>query len=111
MTSKEEKNAAVIFKEKRTNQILLSNDKNKTTWKKNIFYWSTSGSFIYRHHVQERQEMYVPRDICFPTPLKYLAVVRRAHTALDVLQECQIDEYWNVDVDLQRTGPWTGSLF
>ena len=46
-------NTAVIFKEERMNQILQSNNKSKANWKQNNDFWSISGSFIYRHHVQE----------------------------------------------------------
>ena len=44
----------------------------------------------------------------FPIPLKYIDVVRRTNTALDVLQEGHIYDYWNVDGDRQLSGPWTG---
>ena len=29
------------------------------------------------------------------------------HTTLDVLQDCQIDEFWNVDGDRILSGQWT----
>ena len=32
-------------------------------------FWSMSGSFIYRHHVEPRVKLYSPRDESFPFPL------------------------------------------
>ena len=33
-------------------------------------FWSMSGSFIYRHHVEPRVKLYLPREESFPIPLK-----------------------------------------
>ena len=60
-------------------------------------FWSMSGSFIYRHHVEPRVELYSPREESFPIPLKYIDVTRTTHTNLDVKQEKPIDDYWNID--------------
>ena len=35
-------------------------------------FWSMSGSFIYRHHVEPRVKLYSPREESFPVPLKYI---------------------------------------
>ena len=59
-------------------------------------FWSMSGSFIYRHHVEPRVKLYSPREESFPIPLKYIDVSRTTHTNLDVKQERRIDDYWNV---------------
>ena len=32
-------------------------------------FWSMSGNFIYRHHVEPRVELYVPKEESFPIPL------------------------------------------
>ena len=56
-------------------------------------FWSMSGSFIYRHHVEPRVKLYSPREESFPIPLKYIDVSRTAHTNLDVKQEKRIDDY------------------
>ena len=48
-------------------------------------FWSISRSFIYRHHLQERQTLCVPQESSFPVPLKYIDVVRQTHATLDVL--------------------------
>ena len=43
-------------------------------------FWSMSGSFIYRHHVEPRVKLYSPREESFPIPLKYIDVTRATHT-------------------------------
>ena len=48
-------------------------------------FWSITGDFIYRHNVEPRVELYVPREESFPIPLKYIDVTRNTHTSLDVL--------------------------
>ena len=58
-------------------------------------FWSMSGSFIYRHHVEPRVKLYSPREESFPIPLKYIDVSRTTHTNLDVTQERRIDDCWN----------------
>ena len=39
-------------------------------------FWSMSGSFIYRHHVEPRVTLYSPREESFPIPLKYIDLTR-----------------------------------
>ena len=43
-------------------------------------FWSMSGSFIYRHHVEPRVKLYSPREESFPIPMKHIDVTRTAHT-------------------------------
>ena len=43
-------------------------------------FWSMSGSFIYRHHVEPRVKLYSPREESFPIPLKYSDVSGTTHT-------------------------------
>ena len=50
-------------------------------------FWSMSGNFIYRHHVEPRVKFYSPREESFPIPLKYIDVSRTTRTNLDVKQE------------------------
>ena len=71
-------------------------------------FWSMSGSFIYRHHVEPRVKLYSPREESFPVPLKYIDVSRTTHTNLDVKQEKRIDDYWNIDGSPDLSDPWTG---
>ena len=67
-----------------------------------------SGSFIYRHHVEPRVELYSPREESFPIPLKYIDVSRIALSNLDVKQENRIDDYWNIDGSRDLSDSWTG---
>ena len=71
-------------------------------------FWSMSGSFIYRHHVEPRVELYSPREESFPIPLKYIDVTRTTHTNLDVKLGKRIDDYWNIDGSRDLSDPWTG---
>ena len=71
-------------------------------------FWSTSGSFMYRHHVEPRVKLYSPREVSFSIPLKYIDVTRTTHTNLDVKQEKRIDDYWNIDGSRDLSDPWTG---
>ena len=71
---------------------------------------SVSGSFIYRQHVPERQKLHVPQESSFLVPLKYIDVVKRTYTAWDVLQECQLDDYWNFDCDRMLSGDLLNSF-
>ena len=72
-------------------------------------FWSMSGSFIYRHHVEPRVKLYSPREEeSFLIPLKYIDVSRTTHTNLDVKLEKRIDDYWNIDGSRDLSDPWTG---
>ena len=74
-------------------------------------FWSIQGDFIYRHHVEPRVQLYVPKEETFPIPLKYIDVTRSTHTDLDVLQEKRIDDYWNVDSNKHLPYSWRDSGF
>ena len=71
-------------------------------------FWSMSGNFKNRHHVEPRVKLYSPREESFPIPLKYIDVSRTTHTNLDVKQEKRIDDYWNIDGSRDLSDPWTG---
>ena len=71
-------------------------------------FWSMSGNFIYRHHVEPRVKLYSPREESFPIPQKFIDVSRTTHTNLDVKQEKRIDDYWNIDGSRDLSDPWTG---
>ena len=71
-------------------------------------FWSMSGSFIYRHHVEPRVKLYSPGEESFPIPQKYIDVSRTTHTNLDVFQESRIDDFWNIDGSRDLSDPWTG---
>ena len=70
--------------------------------------WSITGNFIYRHHVEARVKLYMPREESFPIPLKYIDVTRNTHTSLAVMLEKHIDDYWNVDGERELSDAWTG---
>ena len=42
-------------------------------------FWSMSGNFIYRHHVEPRVKLHSAREESFPIPLKYIDVSRATH--------------------------------
>ena len=71
-------------------------------------FWSMSGNFVYRHHVEPRVKLYSPREESFPIPLKYIDVSRTTHTNFDVKQERRIDDYWNIDWSIDLSDCWTG---
>ena len=71
-------------------------------------FWSMSGNFIYRHHVEPRVKLYSPREESFPIPLKYTDVSTTTHTNLDVKQERRIDDCWNIDGSRDLSDYWTG---
>ena len=73
----------------------------------NVF-WSMSGNFIYRHHVEPRVKLYSPREESFPIPLKNIDVSRSTQTNLDVKKERRIDDYWNIDGSRNVFDSWTG---
>ena len=76
-------------------------------------FWSMSGNFIYRHHVEPRVKLYSPREESFPIPLKYIGVSRTTHTNLDVKQEKRIDDgqvslkllHWKKNLQTDICGP------
>ena len=70
-------------------------------------FWFISGDFIYRHHVEPRVKLYVPREESFLIPLKYIDVTRTTDTSLDVLLAKQKDN-WNVDGDRKLPDARTG---
>ena len=61
-------------------------------------FWSIERNFIYRHHVQPRVQLNVPKEEAFQIPLKYIDVTRTTHINLGVLQESRIHDYWNVRI-------------
>ena len=71
-------------------------------------FWSMSGNFIFRHHVEPRVKLYSPREESFPIPLKYIDVSGTTHTNLDVKQEKRIDDYRNIDGSRDLSDYWTG---
>ena len=58
-------------------------------------YCSIKGNHICRHHVEPRVKIYVSKEESLPIPLRYIDVVRRRNTTLDV--ESRKTDDWNVD--------------
>ena len=71
-------------------------------------FWSMSGNFTYRHHVEPRVKLYSPTEESFFIPLKYIDESRTTRTNLDVKQERRIDDYWNIDGSRDLSDSWTG---
>ena len=71
-------------------------------------FWSMTGDFIYRHHVEPGVKLYMPREESFRNSLKYIDVSRITHTSLNALLEKQIDDYWNVDGERELSDAGTG---
>ena len=71
-------------------------------------FWSMSGNFKNRHHVEPRVKLYSPREESFPIPLKCIDVSRTTQTNLDVMRESRLDDYWNIDGSRDVSDPWTG---
>ena len=73
-------------------------------------FWSMSGNYLYRHHVEPRVKLYVPRERTFPIPLKYIDVTRATSASLDVMLEKNVDDNWNVDGDRELSDTWTSFI-
>ena len=71
-------------------------------------FWYSSGKYIYRHHVEPRGKLFVPREESFLVPLKYINVSRVTRTTLDVMLESCIDDYWKGKGDRDLSDAWTG---
>ena len=53
-------------------------------------------------------KLYVPEEEPLPTPMRYIDVVRRTHTTLNVLPETHAEDYWNVNGDRNLSEPCAG---
>ena len=51
-------------------------------------FWSISGEFIFRHHVEPRVKLYVPREETFPVPMKYIDVTGTTYRSLELSDAC-----------------------
>ena len=71
-------------------------------------FWTVTGEFIYRHHVEHRVKLYVPKEESFPIPLKYIDVARSTNTSLDVILGENIEDCWNVDGEKELSDAWKG---
>ena len=69
-------------------------------------FWTMSGNFIFRHHVEPRVKLYSPREESFPIPLRYIDVTRATSTTLDVMLERRMDDYWNIEGNRDLSDSW-----
>ena len=60
-------------------------------------FWSISGNHIFRHHVDQRVRLCVPKDSQADDPTLY------------VYNESRKDDSWNVDGNRELSGSWKGS--
>ena len=72
---------------------LLQEDSTRDDEEAKSDFWTIRREFIYRHHVEPRVKVYMPKEESFPIPLKYIDVTRTTHTSLDVMLEKQIEDY------------------
>ena len=70
-------------------------------------FWSMSGNFKNRHHVEPRVKLYSPREESFPITLKYIDVTRNTHH-WKYCWTIFFDDYWNVDGERELSDAWTG---
>ena len=77
-------------------------------------FWFISGDSVYRHHVEPRVKLHVPKEESFLVPLKYIDVSRTTHTQRWTL--CW-RKYWrflergwreNYHRDRELSDTWTG---
>ena len=84
---------------------------HKTHCRVTVKHETTSGRFqetiIYRHHIEPRVKLHVPREVSFPIPLRYIAVTRAASTTFNVMIERRIDDYWNIERNRDLSDAWT----
>ena len=77
--------------ENQTNSLLqptpLQDDSARDDAEAKNDFWSVTGDFRNRHHVEPRVKLYMPKEESFPVPLKYIDVTRTTHTSLHVLLE------------------------
>ena len=97
------KSIEMICREMRTDLFQQDNSQRMTLKQETMFgvllFWVS--------HVLNQEMKYVPKERSFPTPLKYFEFFSRTSTTLDVLLECRMDDYWNVDGDRELLVPGT----
>ena len=93
---------------------VLQDDSTRDNAEAKNDYWSIAGDFIYRHHVEPRAKLYVPKEESFPVPLKYIDATRNTHTSLDALLEkyCRLlERRWRKRITFQMHGQASQDLF
>ena len=67
-----------------------------------------SGDVIIRLHHQARQQVFDPREVETPIPLKYIDVMRTTETDLLDKAEAQIEDLWTDIPKRTLSTPWKG---
>ena len=60
-------------------KTLFKMTQHATTRKPKNDFWSAAGDVVYRHHVELRVKLYIPRKESFAIPLKYIDVTRNTY--------------------------------
>ena len=84
----------------------LQHDSTRDVEEAKSDFWTITGEFIYRHHVEPRVKLYMLKEETFPIPMKYIDVTRTTKTSMDVLLEKHLEDYWNVDGEKELSDAW-----
>ena len=71
--------------------------------------WSMSGEFNYRHHEEPRLKLYDRDNETFPTPSKYVDVMRQTQTRINNVYEKIINDVWTEAKGVNLSEEWTGT--
>ena len=92
---------------------LLQEDSTRDDKEANSDFWTITREIIYRHHVEPRVKLYMPREESFPIPLKYIDVTRTRHTNLTYCwkNKLKITETWMEKHNCQMHGQGSQGSF
>ena len=85
----------------------LQEDRTRDDEEAKSDFWTITGEFIYRPHVEPRVKLYMPKEETFPIPMKYIDVTRTTYTSLDVMMEKHSEDCWDVDGEKELSDAWT----
>ena len=71
-------------------------------------FWSMSGNFIFRHHVELSVKLYSPRRITPYSTEVHWCIQNYSYQFGCQARETRIDDYWNIDGSRDLSDPWTG---
>ena len=71
-------------------------------------FWSIHVDFIYRHHIEARVQLCVPKEETVPIPLKYIDVTRATLQIWTCCKKNVLTSGWNVDVHRSLSDSWKG---
>lgn len=70
--------------------------------------WEIPGDIIIREHHTPRTKLFVPEDADFPTPGKYIDILRTTETNIEEKAEAEIKDFWTEVGPRKLSVPWTG---